>query len=577
MGNPPDTANKYEDETGLPKQPLPHLDSSLELWLAAVSAVLSDKKYAEAVKLVEEFRKPGGLGRKLHARLAALASDSNVDNWQEDMYNKFHHLKLRAPLVPLQNFASTHNCANIHSPAKRAAIIASACHQFYQQLEDGGIQHQFDRGRKLEKNQYKWFFNTTREPRKGEDAMMKYSGNNYVIAFRRGRMFRIELDVPFTTLMAIFQKVIDSSTHPASWVGILTTDDRDLWAHDRAMLQAVGEKNADWLRAIEAAEFVVYLDDVKPSTARERGHQFLQTGFNRWSDKTVQFAVCDNGYSGTIGEHSMIDGYAARRLNAFIQDALESNIDSDAENECLQESFTVDSFAFTTTPELERRIVAARAELQNRTSVHEFAAFETQAVGADFFRAYKIPAISGVQIAIQLASRKYFGFNPIAHETVGLAHFLKGRVECSHTVWPEVKQFCDVAYDEATQKETVREMFFTAAKIHANNLLRSTQGYGLDRHLLCMEWSVQEGEEMPKFFKSEVYKESRPKMLMTDCLESGVYEAYSLPAYPGGFWVHFETESDRVRFSTWGKVGEMNRWEQYIREGAEIVRKILEG
>lgn len=530
----------------------------------------------KAKGLVDELRKPGGQGRKLQARLAALASNPDVDNWQEELYNSYHYLRMRTPLVPLQNFANTHVCAKLHAPAERAAIIASACHRFYHQLEGGSILPQTDRGRKLDKSQYRWFFNTTREPRKGEDVMMQYPDNKYLVAFRRGRMFQVDLEVPFATLQSLFQTIIDSRCEPPSWVGVLTTDDRDLWAADRESLQNASAKNAEWLRKVEAAEFVLYLDDAKPATARERGHQFLQTGFNRWSDKTIQFAVCDNGYSGTIGEHSMIDGYAVRRLNAFIQDALQNHTNN-AANGSLPDVTAPESFAFDTTAELEQRIVAARTELQKRAAGHECTAFETRAISSAFFGNYKVPAISGVQMAVQLASRKYFGYNPVAFETAGLAHFLKGRIECSHTVWPEVKRFCNAVHDETASKEALREMLFSAVKTHANCLLRSTQGYGVDRHLLSLEWSLREGEEVPEFFRSDVYQASRPKMLMTDCLEGGVHEAHYLPAYPGGFWVHFEVEGDRVRFSTWGKVGEMERWEEYIKEGAEIVRAILEG
>jgi hypothetical protein len=548
----------------------------LELWLTAVRPVLSNKAYAEATTLVEEFRKPGGQGRKLQARLAMLASDPTVENWQEDMYNRLHYLAMRTPLVPNQNFAGTHFNTNLHSAAERAAIIASACHEFNRQLEGGLIHHQIDRGRKLERNQYHWFFNSTRVPRKGEDVMMKYPGNDYLVAFRRGWVFKVELNVPFVVLKTQFQSIIDSRCAPESRLGVLTTDDRDVWADSRELLQNVSEANARWLRIVEAASFVVYLDDAQPETARQRGHQFLHTGFNRWSDKTIQFAVCDNGWSSTMGEHSMIDGYAVRRLNTFVQDAIDKHPASGTANGCLENVPALDSFAFETTTELEERIVVADAELRERSSLHEMTAFELQHIGTDFCRQYKIPAISAVQMTIQLASRKYFGSNPLAHETVGLAHFKKGRVECSHIVWPAVKQFCDAAFDQTTPKETLRELFFEAVKSHANNLMRSTQGHGIDRHLISLEWSVRDGEPMPEFFSSTVYKESRPKMLMTDCLEGGVLEAHYLPAFPGGVWVHFEPESDRTRFSVWAKVGEADRFEQCIKEGAVMAREILE-
>jgi len=57
---------------------------------------------------------------------------------------------------------------------------------------------------------------------------------------------------------------------------------------------------------IEAAAFVVCLDDGSPSTSTERCNRFLLGNpSNRWSDQSLQFVVCENGVSAYICEHSM--------------------------------------------------------------------------------------------------------------------------------------------------------------------------------------------------------------------------------------------------------------------------------
>jgi acyl carrier protein len=565
------------DESELPKQPLPELDSSLELWLTVVRPGLSDKDYAEAVRLVEDLRRPGGQGRKLQARLTALACDPSVDNWQEELYNKFHYLKMRTPLVPQQNFAGTHYINRQQSAAERAAIIATAAHEFQQHLEGGKVNHQIDRGRKLEKNQYQWLFNTTRQPQRGEDVVKKYPDNNYLVALRRGWVFKIKLGLPLPVLKGHFQRIIVSRCEPASLVGVLTTDDREVWADNREILQCASEGNAEWLQTIEAAAFVICLDESMPETAGDRGHLFLQTGFNRWSDKTMQFVVCDNGMSATIGEHSMIDGYAARRLNSFIQDALESYSKTETADGHPETTLALEPFSFDLGADLERRIIASQDRLDQRTALNEFTAFEVSSVGSNFFRRHKIPPTAGVQVAIQLASRKYFGFNPFAHETVGQAHFKKGRIEVGHTVWAETRRFCEAAMNDMTSKGQLRQLYFNATKVQTNNLMRSTQGHGIDRHLLSLEWSVRDGETMPELFTSKVYTESRPKWFMTDCLESGVLEAHYIPAFQGGLWVHFEVDPEKVRFSLWAPVGEGLRFERHLEESASMVRAILDG
>ncbi len=74
-------------------------------------------------------------------------------------------------------------------------------------------------------------------------------------------------------------------------------------------LKGSSNVNAASLEAIEAASFLVCLDDASPITLEERAHQYWHgDGANRWYDKPLQFIVNDNGTSGFMGEHSMMDG-----------------------------------------------------------------------------------------------------------------------------------------------------------------------------------------------------------------------------------------------------------------------------
>jgi acyl transferase domain-containing protein/NADPH:quinone reductase-like Zn-dependent oxidoreductase/NAD(P)-dependent dehydrogenase (short-subunit alcohol dehydrogenase family)/acyl carrier protein len=568
---------EIEEVHDLPKQPLPALDSSLENWLKVLRPVLSAEEHLKARDLAERFSSSGGRGRKLQARLVMLASDPTIENWQEDLTNRNHHLRNREPLVPQRNYFGTHPPAQmVHTSAERAAIIATACCQFRDLLEAGQIEHEIVNGQKLETAHYQWLFNCTREPRKNEDVVRKYPGNKNFVVFRQGHVFQFDLAMPYSELKAHFQSIINRPSTSKSWAGVLTTDNRDAWAENRRLLQEISPENAQLIHMIEAAAFVIYLDNSAPKTARERGHLFLHAdGFNRWCDKTVQFAVCDNGWSAIIGEHSMIDGYTMRRLNEFVVEAIQNHVPV-AEQGHGEENKIIQSFTFQVTPLIEQKIVDARAGLLVRTSVNEMVSFETTSLGVHFFRRHKVPPKSGVQVAIQLASRKYFGYNPLAHETVSQSHFLKGRLEIGHTLWPEVKLFCDTVSNSDLPLTNMRPMLLDAVKAHASNLMRYSQGHGHHRHLQCLQYSIREGEEMPEFFTSEIYGASRPRMLTTDCLETGLCETGSLAGSAGGIWVHFEVQRDRVRFSAWGPQGRMDEFEQMMLESARIVQQILE-
>ena len=110
------------------------------------------------------------------------------DNWQLELYNDGVHLTGRAPLIPCDNFFGSHPPSPYpHSAAERAAIIASATFEFKQKLEAGELEYEMINEQPVGKYFYEWFFNSSREPRIGRDEVMKYPGNDYLVAFRHGR------------------------------------------------------------------------------------------------------------------------------------------------------------------------------------------------------------------------------------------------------------------------------------------------------------------------------------------------------------------------------------------------------
>lgn len=220
----------------LPKQPLPDLDSSLDQFLNRLLPILSPKEYTKYEDYVNEFRTPLGFGRKLQARLSKLFHDPRVDNWLGEFYTTNIFLKSRRTLVPWSNYFATHFISPFqHTAAERAAIISSSAFQFKQDLEAGKLAQQFFNDQPTSSSAYKWFFNATREPGEQIDAMRKYPGNDYLVAFRRGHVYKIPLlnkneAISFAALRDSFQSILDANTKPESLVGFLTQDSRDNWA-----------------------------------------------------------------------------------------------------------------------------------------------------------------------------------------------------------------------------------------------------------------------------------------------------------------------------------------------------------
>ncbi|KAL1957332.1 hypothetical protein VTO42DRAFT_6121 [Malbranchea cinnamomea] len=567
-----------------PKQPLPDLDDTLDQYLEAIRPTLSDREYAELHIYVEEFRRSGGIGQTLQGRLEKLANDPQVDNWQAELYARHTFLRDRVPLIPRWNFFLTHLMSPFpHTAAQRAAIISSAAFRFKLELDAGELGTHSVNEAAVGMEHYSWFFNATREPRLDEDKMVKYPGNDYLVAFRRGNVYKVPLregDHPasYDSLLGAFEAIVNGEQKAESWVGVLTADGRDSWAEIRQLLGEVSSDNKAWIQAIEASAFVVYLDEARPGSASERGHQFLHAnGFNRWADKTMQFAICDNGVSATIIEHAMIDGMVIRQLNDFVTEAIVNHKPNEAVKK--PSALTIEQYTFKTTPIITQHIQRVRKQVIDAVSKYEPASFDFTSVSNEYFRSHKCIAKSGVQMALQLAMRRLFGYNPVAFEPVSLNHFLKGRVERTHVVLSEVADFCAAASSKkgkfAAANPDMRRLFFDGVKAHANSVMRASRGYGVDRHMLCLEWSLREGEDVPALFASPLYAKSRAGLVLTDSWPTGALECGAIHD-EGSFWIHFEVKDDRVRFSVWGPTGQTQKFRKLLEQSVDDVRAILE-
>ena len=144
-----------------------------------------------------------------------------------------------------------------------------------------------------------------------------------------------------------------------------------------------------------------------------------------------------------------------------------------------------------------------------------------------------------------MASRRFFGYNPPAVETVSMSHFRKGRVEINHTIHAAMAKYLTATTDATIPREQLRMLAFDAAKEHAKSLGRASNGRGFSRHLLAMEWMLQEGEAKPALFKDPVYEVMKPGKLVTSTFKTGWLEGGFVYPVPGSILVYFEVKDQR--------------------------------
>lgn len=614
------TKNRISQATGLPLPPLADLKSTLEFYLYTVSPFCSKEEYQKTTNAVQEFLKPGGLGLQLQSRLEARVNDNQIDNWLFDLYNRHVYLKQRAPIVPCGNFFGCHAATQIqHSQAERAAVISKAAFEFKQSLEKGEISPDYLNEQQLCMNTLQWLFHSIREPHNGVDQMRKFPSNDYLIAMRRGHFFKVALrkaerNISLPSLRSNFQAILDRRLEDAPPITSLTADERDSWTEVRSLplhcrsrkltsqirprVTAISDRNQELVQMIEASAFIVCLDDGSPNTPTDRSNHFLWGDVrNRWNDKPLQFAVCENGVSAYVCEHALVDGTTLRKLSNPVKQAIEQ-YDPNADFERSQQTDVVaplEEYTFTSNADIDNQISRVEQRFYSSICKTEYVRSSCSSFGASFLKLHNCAAKSGYQLVIQLASLLYFGYNPPSWETITMRTFEKGRVDIIQTVLPEVAEFCTAMRSSSSSsspstpstttntlpKTKLRNLFHKAAKAHTNAVTRISRGRGFAHHLYALQEvrnaDGAEEEELPALFSDPTYSRTRPGKIMTDCVdwEDAISEGGYVMPDPEHVWVHYQVDEERCRFAIKAPMGRAGEFVSKLEVAAGLVRGLL--
>ncbi|KFX94444.1 hypothetical protein V490_04344 [Pseudogymnoascus sp. VKM F-3557] len=568
----------------LPRLPLPDLKSTLENYYRSIEAFGSDAELSATRKTIEDFRNSED-GRKLQGRLQARVNDPTRDCWLADLYNGSNFLDRNGPLVPYSSFFYTHKLSNFqHTQAERAAIITAATLQYKEDLESGAISPDVLHGQPSCTFLFKYLFNTTRKPRRGSDEMERFPGNDYIVVLRRGRAFVLPLYVNGTPmalfqLEAVFEWILQNVDSELLRVGILTSDERTSWAKIRENLKTLHPQNSQYLHTIEAAAFLVCLDDASPSTPSERAHHFhFGDGSNRWNDKSVQFAVCTNGVSGFIGDHSMLDAGTVLGLNRFVTRAiLKHTYKPDTSTQTIGDMSTyIKEVKLLTTPYIDLQIARVTHDFNANINNANHVFLVLSDFGDRLCRLHKYPPKSLFQLIVVLASKFHFGCPvPAFWETVSLGSFYKGRVEINQVITLPVLRFLDAAQDVAIPVSGRQQLLQDAAKSHAASVMKAVRGRGVDRHITSLRQMVEEGETVPALFTDPLYVRARPRKIMSHCHETGMEEKGFLLRDPQAIWVHYEISDESVKFSITGLGDSPRQFCNFLEHAALVVRELV--
>ncbi|KAI1640028.1 acyltransferase ChoActase/COT/CPT [Biscogniauxia mediterranea] len=571
-------------QESLPRLPVPTLEETAARYLKSIHPLLSPAEFAESQKAVKDFIQPGGVGRKLQEKLIARREDPKVKNWIYEWWNDAAYLSYRDPVVPYVSYFYSHrDDRRRRNPAKRAAALTTAALEFKKQVDSGTLEPEYMKKLPICMDSYKWMFNASRVAAKPADYPVKFEpeSHKHIIAIRKNQFFKIaheidgqqlntsELEAQFAKVYKLAQRV------PA--VGALTSENRDIWTDARTVLLDASPKNKTALEAIESASFVVCLDDASPVTLEERAHQYWHgDGQNRWYDKPLQFIVNDNGTSGFMGEHSMMDGTPTHRLNDYVNDAIFNN-KLDFSNPSVRSNLPDPTpVNFEITKEVQSEIDRAIKDFAAVIGQHELAVQAYQGYGKGLIKKFKCSPDAYVQMIIQLAYHKMYGKNRPTYESAATRRFQLGRTETCRTVSDDSVAFCNAMADPELADEDRVALFRKAIAAHIEYISAASDGKGVDRHLFGLKKLLAPGEELPAIYKDPAYGYSSSWYLSTSQLSSEFFNGYGWSqVIDAGFGIAYMINENSINFNIVSKGLGSQKMSYYLNEAAGDIRDLL--
>ncbi|KFH44962.1 Nonribosomal peptide synthetase-like protein [Hapsidospora chrysogenum ATCC 11550] len=572
----------------LPVMPLLDLDTICDLYYKAIEHLMTPEQRAHLLDQFRMLKQPGGLGRKLHARLMQRFQDPTIDNWLFEPANEQVYTGRNYPLSPWGGMAGPDGSGSFpHRQAERAAIVSLSALKFKRILEAGKMEPTVIGGRPQCTYMHNWLFNTYREPVVGVDRMQKMPPKEYIAVLRKGHMFRVDpvgddgAILPFAKLEAAFQAIIDKDIDNDAWESILTADDRNSWA--RSALEAHPD-NRLYLDMVQGAMFLVCLDEAAPTNSEERmDTMLLNRGFNRWYDKGLKLIVCSNGVSGMHVDHSMIDGMTIRELYEARTEAIKTYKRDDANNQTTngvhEEAVQVQQYPFHASPDMLDRIRHIRERYIAETSNIGFTKWTCDRFGQDYFQSIRMPAKGIYETMVQLGSKYYLGRNEPCWSAISMGHYHKGRIDIIQTFTREMQSFCNVVDDADVEPSLKLALLKDAARSHGVNIQRAMQGKGYERQLVALETQLREGEEKPTIYTDPVYQAMRPHWVMTgstDIGSAGGGEFGFILRHPDSVWLQYLIEPDKAYFIIVMKKDERERFVASMEKAAAVVQGLLD-
>ncbi|XP_075216005.1 choline acetyltransferase [Lycorma delicatula] len=566
----------------------------MQHYLAALHPILTETQLDHASSLVQSFVEDPGPS----IQDALIQRRSRMDNWAydwwlDDMYLN-PQLCLPINVSPGLIYAPWH-FNNDSDIAQSAASLITAISQYKDKLDRRALPVERatsrEKGQPLCMSQFYRLFTSYRIPGSEKDFIRntepeRPSPDQHIIIACKNQFYRLQLKSKenpeliseaeiASNIMSILNTPASNLTAP---LGILTTQNRKLWAENREILLQDSQNQLN-LNAIETSLIILCLDTVPlPVNFNRRSggpkgaqgfnigqrdetnilHQALHGGgscynsCNRWFDKTLQFIIGSDGAFGVCIEHSPMDGIAVVQMIEELFKSLKQYVGGD-DNNCRTATGEIEPiFSSHVTPlqwniqsNLNKYIREAAQSMDNIIEDLDYYVYRFDGYGKDFIKKCAVSPDVYVQLALQLAYHKLYGRLTATYESASTRRFLHGRVDCIRASSTEalswaaaMNQISTDNNDGVEQQEKEKlELFDAAVKKQTDIMIQNILGEGIDIHLLGLreQCKLSTGKMHP-LFTDESYRIANHFKLSTSQVPSATNMVLGYgPVVPDGY------------------------------------------
>lgn len=549
-------------QKSLTKLKIPKLEDTFERYLTALKPLLSEAEFKDAEKCTRSFQANGA--GAIDKEIRDLDSSDPQGNYISESWFDMY-LKDRSSIVlnynPFIAFAVDPNPGHMNQAIRATNMLISSV-RFMKSLRENKLKPEifhlnpeksdtvnFQRLMRLipesvsfygaymfnayplDMSQYFRLFNSSRIPQKGKDILVSDSTKNHVLVVHKGNFFTFPVlnadgsIVKPEEMYACIRHILDSNVKENEFpLGVLTSENRDVWADTRAKLVELG--NADALAAIDSAIYCIALDETETNDPDVLCPNFLHgDAKNRWFDKNYTIIVNRDGHAALNFEHSWGDGVAVLRLfNEIYNDTTKNpqiNPQSKPEFNSGNISNVVKHLKFNIDDSVKHSLKQATDKYQKATSSVKLKNFEVDSWGRNFVKNYKLSPDSIMQSAFQVAYYKVYGKFVATYESASTSAFKKGRTETIRPATMATKQLAEfMAKGSSLDPKEVVSILQDCTKNHNKLVKNGAMGQGFDRHLFAMKYHVEtrKKQELPDFYKSHAYKFINHNILSTSTL-----------------------------------------------------------